>query len=206
MGSYNGENVTTTEVYRFKNGVEEQNGHLVWNIQVLFANVVEGIKQAFLQFPNIKSLSVDTWGVDYVLLKDNCEVLPCYAYRDSRTTKAIEEVHSIIPFSNLYSRTGCQFQPFTTIYQLYDDKLKGRLDGVTDFLMMPEYFMYKLTGVKAKEFTEATTTGIICPRSNFRPINNTVYQIRICNGHGFFCGGNYHFIHARNLHFSKQCD
>lgn len=178
VGSYNGENVTTTEVYRFKNGVEEQNGHLVWNIQVLFANVVEGIKQAFLQFPNIKSLSVDTWGVDYVLLKDNCEVLPCYAYRDSRTTKAIEEVHSIIPFSKLYSRTGCQFQPFTTIYQLYDDKLKGRLDGVTDFLMMPEYFMYKLTGVKAKEFTEATTTGIINAQ-------NGKFDTEIINALGF---------------------
>ena len=88
-------------------------------------------------------------------------MLPCYAYRDTRTAEAIEEVHSIIPFSELYGRTGCQFQPFTTIYQLYDDKLKGRLNGVTDFLMMPEYFMYKLTGVKAKEYTQATTTGLI---------------------------------------------
>ncbi len=165
VGTYNGGEMTTTEVYRFKNGVEEQNGHLVWNTKALLDNIVEGIKQAFLQFPNIKSLSVDTWGVDYVLLKEESEVLPCYAYRDTRTAKAIEEVHSKIAFSELYSRTGCQFQPFTTIYQLYDDKMNGRLDGVTDFLMLPEYFMYKLTGVKAKEFTEATTTGLINAQS-----------------------------------------
>lgn len=165
VGTYNGSEITTTEVYRFKNGVEEQNGHLIWNIQLLLENIIEGIKQAFKQFPDIKSLSVDTWGVDYVLLKDNEEVLPCYAYRDTRTEKAINEVHSLMPFGELYKRTGCQFQPFTTVYQLYDDKLNGRLEGVTDFLMLPEYFMYKLTGVKAKEFTEATTTGLINAQS-----------------------------------------
>ncbi|MBQ2583474.1 MAG: hypothetical protein II577_06220, partial [Erysipelotrichaceae bacterium] len=73
----------------------------------------------------------------------------------------IGEVHSLIPFSELYEHTGCQFQPFNTIYQLYDDKKQGRLEGVTDFLMIPEYLMYRLTGVKKKEFTNATTTGMI---------------------------------------------
>ena len=86
---------------------------------------------------------------------------PVYAYRDSRTEAAIPQVHEKMPFTQLYARTGCQFQPFTTIYQLYDDKVNGRLDGVTDMLMIPEYLMWKLCGVKAREYTEATTTGII---------------------------------------------
>ena len=96
-----------------------------------------------------------------MLLRGDEEVLPCYAYRDSRTQAVIDKVHEKVPFSRLYERTGCQFQPFNSVYQLYDDKLKGRLEGVTDMLMMPEYLLYKLSGVKAREFTNATTMGMV---------------------------------------------
>ena len=131
--------IQAREVYRFPNGVESRECHLVWDIDALFASVKAGIREAFAQFPGIVSLSIDTWGVDYVLLQGDAEVLPCYAYRDSRTQAVIPQVHEKIPFSQLYARTGCQFQPFNTVYQLYDDKLKGRLENVTDMLMMPEY-------------------------------------------------------------------
>ena len=99
--------------------------------------------------------------MDYVILQGDREVYPCHAYRDSRTEVVIPEVHEKIPFSQLYRRTGCQFQPFNSIYQLYDDWKKGRLDGATDVLMVPEYLMYKLTGVKAREYTNATTMGMV---------------------------------------------
>ncbi len=151
----------TDEVYRFPNGVHEKNGHLIWDMQALFASIKEGIRAAFAKYPKIESLSIDTWGVDYVLLKGDEEIWPCYAYRDSRTEAVIPLVHEIMPFSDLYRHTGCQFQPFNSVYQLYDDKLRGRLDGVTDFLMVPEYLLYKLTGVKAREYTNATTMGMI---------------------------------------------
>ncbi len=152
----------TDEVYRFPNGVHTENGHLVWDMKALFLSIKEGIKAAFAKYPNIESLSIDTWGVDYVLLQDDQELWPCYAYRDSRTEAVIPKVHEILPFSELYRHTGCQFQPFNSVYQLYDDKLQGRLEDVTDFLMVPEYLLYKLTGVKAKEYTNATTMGMIC--------------------------------------------
>lgn len=87
--------------------------------------------------------------------------MPVYAYRDSRTEVVIPEVHGKMPFCELYRHTGCQFQPFNSLYQLYDDNCKGRLEGVTDFLMIPEYLMYRLCGTKAKEFTNATTTGMV---------------------------------------------
>ena len=99
--------------------------------------------------------------MDYVLLKGDREVLPVYAYRDSRTEAVIPKVHEKVPFAELYRRTGCQFQPFNSIYQLYADKTDGRLEGVTDFLMIPEYLMYRLCGTKAKEFTNATTMGMV---------------------------------------------
>lgn len=151
----------TEEVYRFSNGVGEENGRLIWDVRKLFSNVVMGIMKAFQQFPNIESLSIDTWGVDYVLLKGDQEVFPVYAYRDSRTEAVIPEVHEKVPFPMLYAHTGCQFQPFNSVYQLYDDLKKGRLDGVTDVLMLPEYLMWKLCGMKAREYTNATTMGLV---------------------------------------------
>ena len=151
----------TKEVYRFPNGVLEQAGHFVWDVDTLLFHVKEGVTVAKTEFPGIVSLSIDTWGVDYVLLRGNEEVCPVYAYRDSRTETVIPKVHEILPFSELYAKTGCQFQPFNSIYQLYADKLAGRLDSVTDFLMIPEYLLWKLCGVKVKEYTNATTTGMV---------------------------------------------
>lgn len=161
VGWLEGGQIQTEEVYRFPNGVQETDGHLVWDVEALLASVKAGIGEAKKQYPDIASLSIDTWGVDYVLLRGDQEVLPVYAYRDSRTEAVIPKVHEKVPFAELYRRTGCQFQPFNSIYQLYADKLAGRLEGVTGFLMIPEYLMYKLCGRKAKEFTNATTTGMV---------------------------------------------
>ncbi len=156
----NGE-ICTQEVYRFTNGVKEEDAHLIWDVDALFSHVVEGVKRALAAYPDIASMSIDTWGVDYVLLKGETEVRPCYAYRDGRTEASIPKTHERVPFETLYAHTGCQFQPFNTIYQLMDDLARGRLEGVTDMLMMPEYLMYRLTGVKAREYTNATTMGLI---------------------------------------------
>ena len=72
----NGE-IRTQEVYRFPNGVTEKNGHLTWDIGALVSHVKQGIDEAMKEFPRIESLSVDTWGVDYVLMQGDREVLPC---------------------------------------------------------------------------------------------------------------------------------
>lgn len=153
--------VRTKEVYRFPNGVAERDGRLTWDVDALLGHVKAGIDKALDEFGALDSLSIDTWGCDYVLLRGEEEVWPCHAYRDDRTQAVIPTVHENVPFAELYARTGCQFQPFNTIYQLYADKLAGRLEGVTDFLMVPEYLLWKLTGVKAKEYTNATTTGLV---------------------------------------------
>ena len=158
--SENGE-LKAEEVYRFPNGVTELDGHLTWDIDALLRHVKKGVEIAKEKYPEIESLSVDTWGVDYVLMRGDEELRPCYAYRDSRTEAIIPQVHEKISFTRLYRHTGIQFQPFNTIYQLYADKLAGRLEGVTDFLMIPEYLMYKLCGVKSHEYTNATTGGMV---------------------------------------------
>lgn len=151
----------THEIYRFPNGVKEVDGHLTWDVDALFHEVVLGIRAALAAFPEIETLSVDTWGVDYVLLRGEEEVRPVYAYRDSRNEPHIEEVHRKLPFPRLYERTGIQFQTFNSVYSMATDLAEGRLEGVTDLLMIPEYLMYRLTGVKKKEYTNATTMGLV---------------------------------------------
>ena len=146
----------TDEVYRFPNGMQRENGHLIWDIEGIFQHVKAGIKAAFAKYPHIDSLCIDTWAVDYVLLKDGAALLPCHAYRDERTQAVIDEVHQHMPFAELYRRTGIQFQPFNSIYQLYEDAKTGRLQQADDFLMVPEYLLYRLCGVKAREYTNAT--------------------------------------------------
>lgn len=153
--------LVTEELYRFPNGMQKEDGHLVWDTEALLQSVVEGIKVSFAKYPRIESLSIDTWGVDYVLMKGDEPQKPTFAYRDDRTAPAIEAVHKLLPFDKLFDKAGIQFQPFNTVYQLYDDLTHGRLAGVTDFLMMPEYLMYRLTGVKKKEYTDATTMGMV---------------------------------------------
>ena len=153
--------IRTEEVYRFPNGMEEADKSLTWNLDALDSSIRTGIDETLRRFPDIVSFSVDTWGVDYVLMDGEEPILPCYAYRDGRTAAAIPEVHRRMPFEELYRRTGIQHQPFNTIYQLYADRMAGRLEKATDFLPIPEYLTYRLCGAKAHEFTEATTGGMV---------------------------------------------
>ena len=153
--------IKTKEVYRFPNGVTERDGHLVWDIDGLLRYVKEGIEEAKKAFPHIASLSIDTWGVDYVLLKDGHPIYPVYAYRDTRTERLFGKVHEKISFTELYRRTGCQFQKFNSIYQLYGDFKSGRLEQADNLLMIPEYLLYCLCGVPAREYTNATTMGLV---------------------------------------------
>ena len=161
VGWYEDGEIKTAEVYRFFNGMDEADGHLTWNTDRLFREVKAGIAKAISEYKSIVSVAIDTWGVDYVLMKGDKEVKPTYAYRDSRTEEPIKLVHEIISEAELFALTGTQFQSFNTVYQLYADKIAGRLEGVTDFLMIPEYLAYKLTGIKKKEFTNGSTCELL---------------------------------------------
>lgn len=150
------------EIYRFDNNLVESENGLIWDTESLFDEVLCGIKKCKKIGKIPKSIAIDTWGVDYVLLDENKkEIKPCFCYRDSRTNGVIDEVESIISPSRLYSKTGIQKQNFNTIYQLYADKKSGRLEKAAYFLMMPDYLSFKLTGEVKNEYTNATTTGLV---------------------------------------------
>lgn len=156
------EKLVLEEIYRFDNNLTQSKDGLVWDIDSLFAEVLCGIKKCKEMGKIPKSIAIDTWGVDYVLLDENKkEIKPCYCYRDSRTNAVVDEVESLVPPARLYAKTGIQKQNFNTIYQLYADKKNGRLQYAKYFLMMPEYLSFKLTGVCKNEYTNATTTGLV---------------------------------------------
>ncbi len=161
VGWETSDGIHTEEIYRFPNFMDRRGDSLVWDVERLFSEVKEGIRLALLKYPNIESVAIDTWGVDYVLMRGEREVMPVYAYRDKRTDAVLSRVHSLVSEKELYRRTGLQFKSFDSIFQLYCDKISGRLDGVTAFLMLPEYLSYRLTGAWAKERTNATTTGLV---------------------------------------------
>ncbi len=157
--------IKTEEVYRFENGYANKNNCLTWDIDCLFENVKKGIKICGELGKIPQSIAIDTWGVDYVLLDENQkEILPAYCYRDSRCDNLVDKVKALIP--DLYARTGIQTQSFNTIYQLYHDKISGKLDCAKHFLMMPEYLSFKLTGVIKNEYTNATTTNLVNATTN----------------------------------------
>ena len=157
------EKMELKEIYRFPNNPTRNNdGSLIWDINYLFKEIKNGLKKAHELNIDVEYVGIDTWAVDYVLLdKDDKEIGEGYCYRDERGKKASELVHKIIPFKELYSKTGIQFQPFNTIYQLYDDKLTNKIKDAQTMLMLPDYFDFKLTGIKKQEYTNATSTGLV---------------------------------------------
>lgn len=150
------------EIYRFQNSPRENGGRLTWDVERLFKEVVNGLKEAGRRGIKPKSIGIDTWAVDYALLdKDDNLIEPVYCYRDNRGAAAAEKLHRVLPFERLYEKTGIQYQPFNTVYQLCDDKLCGRLNGAESFLMLPDYLNFLLTGVKRQEYTNATSTALV---------------------------------------------
>jgi len=162
LGSLENGKLVTQEIYRFENGFENQNGTLVWNIESLTESVICGIAECKKLGKIPKTIAIDTWAVDYVLLdKEGKEILPAVSYRDTRTQGAADEIFKIISKAELYSKTGIQQQDFNTIYQLWCDKKSGKMDKAEHLLMIPEYLSYKLTGVMKNEYTNASTTNLV---------------------------------------------
>lgn len=152
------------EVHRFENGAHDKNGQLVWDIDHLFISIKEGIKAAVRFGYQPKSLGIDSWAVDFVLLDEEGERLTdAVAYRDSRTDGIMEEVFQTVSKEEIYERTGIQFQTFNTLYQLValNKSNPEVLQKAHTFLMIPDYLNYLLTGVAANEYTNASSTQFV---------------------------------------------
>ena len=157
------------EVYRFPNGMDNKNGTLCWDVERLITEIKNGLRKCKEIGKIPVSMGIDTWGVDYILLDKDDNILgDTVGYRDSRTEGMDEKVYEVIPQDDLYARTGIQKQIFNTIYQLMAVKQSHPeyLEQAETILMIPDYFNFLLTGVKKNEYTEATTGQLISPKTN----------------------------------------
>ncbi len=164
LGRLENGKVTLEEVYRFKNGFVEKNGHFCWTHDRLFEEIKNGLKKCKEIGKIPTTMGIDTWGVDFVLLDKEDNILgDTVAYRDSRTEGMIEKVEAVIPPEELYSITGIQKENYNTIYQLFAVKEENpeHMEKAETFLMTPEYFNFLLTGKKMNEYTIASTTGLL---------------------------------------------
>lgn len=152
------------EIYRFPNSMVKRSGHLCWDIEALWKHILEGMRLCKKENMVPVSVGIDTWGVDFVLTDKDGHILgDAVAYRDGRTEGVESKVSSVIGEKNLYERTGIQKLPFNTIYQLMALKTQepDQLENASRFLMIPDYFNYRLSGVALNEYTNATTTQLV---------------------------------------------
>ena len=157
------------EIYRFPNGMKQIDGHLCWDVEALFSHIIAGMKRCKELGKIPVSLGIDTWAVDYVLLDEQNQIVGnVVGYRDGRTKGMDDQVYKDISLEELYQKTGIQKQIFNTIYQFMAVKRQHPeyLDKAKTMLMIPDYFHFCLTGVKKQEYTNATTTQLVNPRTN----------------------------------------
>ena len=152
------------EIYRFENGMKQKDGQFCWDVESLFTEIKEGMKECRKLGKIPLSMGIDTWAVDFVLLDGENRMLGNAAgYRDDRTKGMDKKLYEVISLKDLYERTGIQKQIFNTIYQLMAvrEETPEYLEKGETFLMIPDYFHYLLTGVKMQEYTNATTTQLV---------------------------------------------
>lgn len=168
LGQFDGSRLTLQPIHRFPNGPVNIMGHLYWDVPRLWAEMKEGLAVYRREHRGeLASIGLDTWGVDFALLGRHDVLLGLpFNYRDARTAGMIEKAFSIVPRNEIFAQTGIQFMEINTLYQLLamrlaDDPL---LDEARTLLMIPDLFNYWFTGVKAVEFSIATTSQFYDPR------------------------------------------
>lgn len=157
------------EVYRFYNGLDDVDGTLCWDTERLFKEIKAGMKKCAEIGKIPTTMAIDTWGVDFVLLdKEGKIVGNSVGYRDSRTEGYVEKSFEVMSKRKLYDITGLGTNTFNTLFQLVSlkDNHPEQLAEAEDFLMIPDYFVYLLTGNKFNEYTNASTTELIDVKTN----------------------------------------
>lgn len=168
VGSISGGKLELDVVHRFPNGPSRVSGSLYWDALRLFDQMKYSLSQAVKSGVELSGIGIDTWGVDYGLLgKSDVLLSNPYHYRDSRTNGIMEEAFKHAPAEDVFDATGIQFMQFNTLFQLYAAVLEKSplLDIAETMLLIPNLFSFWFSGIKAAEFTHATTTQCYDPRA-----------------------------------------
>lgn len=168
IGTTQNGRIELTEIHRFDNIQKRIDGHDCWDIDMLFRETVAGLVKCKEAGFAPKTIGIDTWGVDFVLLDEHDQLIGnAVAYRDERTNGMYSVADRIMAPDAIYRRTGIQRQPFNTIYQFLALKQEHpeQLKQAKTFLMIPDYLAFLLTGAKVNEYTNATTTCLLNART-----------------------------------------
>ena len=162
------ERLTLEEIHRFSNGPVRVGEHIQWDVLRLWTEIQNGLRiAAENERASLAGIGLDTWGVDYGLLDSTDRLIGNpYHYRDARTNGMIEVACQMVPLEEIYNQTGIQFMQLNTLFQLFAMRQENdpALQSAKTLLMMPDLFNFWLTGIKANEFTDATTTQCYNPR------------------------------------------
>jgi rhamnulokinase len=166
-GLWDGKTMRMEELHRFSNGPVHVNGTMRWDVVRLWAEIQSGIALAKSKFgTTIVSIGVDTWGVDFVLLSKSGELLGLpFHYRDRRTQGMLAKAFEVVAREEIFGATGAQFMEINSLYQLlaFQKNSPELLRAADRFLMIPDFFNWRLCGAKVGEFTNATTTQCLGP-------------------------------------------
>ena len=157
--------IQLTDVHRFENSPVNMGSRLHWNLHGLWQQIEHGLSLSAKEYGDrIDSIGVDTWGVDFVLLDRNKDLVgPGFCYRDARTNGMMRRVFESISQADIFEQTGVQFMEINTLYQLYSMRAENSplLDVAEHFLMIPDFVNWLLTGEMVNEYTNASTTQIL---------------------------------------------
>ncbi len=169
LGTLEGDRLRLEDIHRFQTPIIEAGERLYWDLDALWRELNVGLEHALQSTPSLRSLSVDSWGVDYVPLDDDGKpVRNAYCYRDPRILGMMDKVHGHIPARDIYASTGIQFMEINTLYQVYADlKLEPELfKRTSNRLMMADYFNYLFGGRAVAEVSLASTTQLMDARKH----------------------------------------
>ena len=163
---FDGQRLALEELHRFANPLTTINEAIYWDFLHLWREITAGIERGVSLNP--ASIGVDTWGVDFALLDKQGNLIGNPVnYRDPRTIGMMEKAFAKVPQAEVFEETGIQFLQFNTIYQLLSmvEENSPCLDIAATFLTIPDLLNYWLTGTKVCEFSNATTTQMLNPRT-----------------------------------------
>ncbi|EPR75844.1 Rhamnulokinase [Leifsonia rubra CMS 76R] len=158
LGQVSHNELSVRPVARFPNGPVRRDDGLHWDIDALYTSVLAGLAAAVREEPQLSSIGVDSWAVDYALMSGGRMIAPPFHYRDDRTAAGVERVHAIANHAELYASNGLQFLSFNTLYQF---AAEPHLAAADSFLLVPDLISYWLTGRQVAEHTNASTTGLL---------------------------------------------
>ncbi len=168
LGTLNNGRLQMKELTRFPNQILQIGNHFHWNIYSLFEHLKAGLVAAKKEGIEISSIGIDTWGVDFALIAEDGSILGApYAYRDPHTVGAPEKFFELVSREKVYELTGIQVMNFNSLYQLYalSQDNNSLLKASKEMLFMPDALAYMLTGNKVVEYTIASTSQILNPRT-----------------------------------------